>query len=481
MNDQQMDRMINAIEHQNRLLMAAYQGGDMVGKSVATHNVSPLHHGPGGLFSAAGLDQVVLSTVLKPRGLGPLLPAFPNFDTNPGFFTLTGASDDVGAEPADVCADAPTGYLKGCILTARFGRIIRDTNTIEPGATLMRLHRGDFQDLQLVGSLLSDQGGNGMMYPSEIDEAGLMDNVLKAEMVNVGIRMERKVAKMLWTGSPAASVGEGYKEFPGLDNQIVTGHVDRDANTLCPSVDSLVLTANKLITQFDMVGALQSMMYFVEQLAEDTVGSLDGVFVMRPQVWQELTNIWPCQYSTNGCAAVVSGTARVVLDGRDNITERDNMRRNFRIPINGKEYPVILDSGIHEDNSTTAAGLAPGQFKSSIYFIPLRLNGNMPVTYWQYIDWRAAMPQVELTNNNAEFWTDSGRFTWAYEGVNWCYKLKLRTEPRVILRTPQFAFRIDGVITEPMLHLRDWDPDSLYHVNGGISLRSAPVQNAVWL
>lgn len=481
MNDQQYDRLLSALEKQNALIMAAYQSDKL--KSTATHNTAQLFHGPGGLFSGAGLDQTILTTHIRPRGIGSVIPAFPSFDVNPAFATLTGVSDDIGAEPVDVCADAPTGYIKGCTLTGRFGRIIRDTNTIEPGATLLRLHRGDFQDLRLVGNLLSEDG-NGVMFPSDLNEADFMNMVTKAEMVNAGIRVERKLAKMIWTGSPSASVGNGYIEFPGIDNQVVTGHVDRDdGNVLCPSVDSLVMSANFLkVANYDIVGALSAGIFYTENLAQETFGSADFAIVMRPQMWQEVTEVWPCQYNTGACGPLATGNARVILDGKANVDARDEMRRSFTLHINGKDYPVILDTAIHEDNAATNANLDPGQYSSSIYFLPLRVNGNMPVLYWEYLDWRAAMPQVALTQQNAEFWTDGGRFLWGYEATAaWCYKLKLRTEPRIILRTPQLAFRIDGLMIEPQLHLRDYDPKSFYWVNGGVSLRPTPVQNAVWL
>jgi hypothetical protein len=80
------------------------------------------------------------------------------------------------------------------------------------------------------------------------------------------------------------------------------------------------------------------------------------------------------------------------------------------------------------------------------------------------------------------FWTDNGSYSWALEQIKWCYKLALKTERRIILRTPQLAGRIDNVKYEPLQHLRDSDPSGAYFKDGGVSLRGGMVQtpHAVW-
>ena len=79
--------------------------------ALQTHTGTMLH-GPGGLFNTPGLEDALISTHVKARGLGQLLPAFPSRSTNPWFGLLTGFSDDVGSEPIYPCDDAPSGYIK---------------------------------------------------------------------------------------------------------------------------------------------------------------------------------------------------------------------------------------------------------------------------------------------------------------------------------------------------------------------------------
>jgi hypothetical protein len=467
------DLVIGLAENQN--------GDNRVKSNVGTANTSQMLHGTGGLWAVMGGESEIISTHVKPRGLGTVLPGFPAFSEVPKFGFLTGISDDIGSEPTAVCADAPTGYMKGGYITAQFGRVFRDTEDIDIGETIRQINRGETMDLQLFGAILSDAAG--VLFP-QMDASGVLDLVTKAQMVVAATLMERVLAQMIWTGSPANNTEPAYREFPGLDNQITTGHVDVDTGTALPSADSLVQNANfgLLGGALDIVGLMQEAEYHIATLAADTVGSVDGWIVMRPQVWQKLTEVWPCQYNTGECAdSVTAGNSTTFIDGRQNIAERDAMRRSMTININGSTYPVVLDSGINEDtNADDPTNIDPGQYVSSIYFVPRVINGNLPITYWQYLDFRAIGPQVALLNNQQTFWTDNGRFLWSYDGVHSCFKLKMRVEPRIVLRAPQLAWRIDNVMIDPGIHNREFHPDHAHWVDGGISLRAAVTQNAVW-
>jgi hypothetical protein len=44
-----------------------------------------------------------------------------------------------------------------------------------------------------------------------------------------------------------------------------------------------------------------------------------------------------------------------------------------------------------------------------------------------------------------------------------------KTEPRLILRTPQLAGRLQNVVYVPLQHADDPLPSQDYHVNGGVS------------
>ena len=152
------------------------------------------------------------------------------------------------------------------------------------------------------------------------------------------------------------------------------------------------------------------------------------------------------------------------------------------IDVNGRVYPVIIDDGIFESDSTNDANLIPGEYASTIYFVPLTIVGNFPVTYREYLDYNdgVADTNVALLQGRQDFWTDGGVYSWAIEQIKWCYKLALKTEQRIILRTPQLAGKIQNIKYVPLQHLRSSDPASPYHQDGGVSLRGERTFFAAW-
>jgi hypothetical protein len=458
---------------------------DLITKAPASTMTAQKLHGLTGTFATLGLDRDVISTHVQPYGIASILPILPSVMEDPRFGALTGFSDDIGNEPAEPCDDAPTGYIKSCNLTAQFGRVHRDTETVEMDKVMLRINRGDFTDLILHGFQFSGDDVSSGMVPSGLSTSQILNVVTLSQMVSAAVRVQRLLCDHDWNGDPANNnAGGGYKEYPGLAQQIATGQVDADTNTACPSLDSDVKDFNYndvCGTTLDIVEYMSMLEYYIYSLAQDTgMLPVEWVWVMRPQLWYELTACWPCKYNTNRCTGI-GGDHQVITDGRENITQRDEMRRSMTIDVNGRNYRVVTDTCIFENDSTNNANLAAGQYASDIFFVPLRVTGNFPVTYKQYVDYRQAAADIRLLRGKEDFWTDRGIFSWALEQTKWCYKLSLKTEQRVVLRTPQLAGRIDNVRYSPLQHLRDFDPDSSYWVDGGVSLRPTGSKYAAWL
>ncbi len=486
MDTQYLEKLNDLLERQTQLLDALASGrtgGVQVGKKAAAAvNQATLLFGAGGIFSTPGIQPDVISAMIRPKGLLAKLPWFPSVQEQPRFASLTGFTGTTGSEPVNPCDNAPAGYMKGCNLTAAFGRVARDTQTIEWDKVMLQLHSGVNTDLTLRGKLL----GLDNLDPSALSEADVLNIVTMAEMVGVGVQLERINSRLLWRGNPANNTaGGGYKEPPGLDRQIATGQVDADTNTACPALDSdvksfllaLVNAGNPNIVEH--VSMLEFYLnYNAERMGLDPV---EWVIAMTPGLWQELTEVWPCQYNTNRCASAVIGAAsQVFIDGRENIAQRDAMRQGLFIDINGRRYNVVIDTGIRELTNIDTAGVPAGQYASSIYFIPLTINGGFPVTYLEHVDYRAGARDIALLRGTEQFWTDRGMFSWATEVNKWCYKLSAKVEWRVVLRTPQLAGRIDRVRYAPLQHIRDADPTSPYWTDGGVSIRATPSTSHVW-
>ena len=445
--------------------LVAEKDGGLHTKTPASVNTATMLHGATGIFAGPGLERDVITAYVRPYGIASSLPLYPSVSEDPRFASLTGYTATYGDEAANACDDAPQGNVKACNLTARFGMERLDTQTIDMDKVMLKVNRGDFTDLVLRGKVL----GMANLEPSGLDQGRILDVVTMSEMVTVGVNMERRLSQRIWQGVVTIA-----NQFPGLDVQIATGQKDADTGTLCPALDSDVKDYNLADLDNTIVEYVSMLEYYLFHNAE-TMG-LDPVqwgIAMRPDLWQELTAIWPCAYNTNKCAsAVVSTDSQVFIDGRENTRDRDAMRNGMYLDINGRRYPVTTDVGIFEHNSTNNGDLIPGEFASSIYMIPLTITGGFPATYREYVDFRQAQPDVSLLRGLEDFfWTDAGVYTWAIEQIKWCYKLSLKTEQRVILRTPQLAGRIDNVKYSPLQHLREPYPDSPYNYDGGVSLR----------
>jgi len=469
------EKTLEVLQKMSDVLEGMKSKEDLHTKAPANFHTADRLHGFNGMFSSSDIERDVINAHMRPEGIGSVLPLMPTIDENPLFASLTGFGEYAGAEPTYVCEDAPTGYMKGALLTARFGRVRRDTDTIDMTQVMRRVNRGDMTDLILRGSVLGLSG----LTPSGLDQSGILDIVTKSEMITAAVMAERKLLEMMWQGSFAIA-----GEFPGLDVQIATGQKDAETGVLVPSLDSDVKNYNYASVANTLIVEYMSMLehYLRNNARKMGLEPVTWVWVMRPDLWQEITAVWPLAYHSQKGALLNGLNATVFLDGRTNVDERDAMRQGRYLDVNGNRYQVILDDGIYEKNNITTAGLIPGQYASSIYFVPLTIAGGMPATYRQYLDYRQAQPNVSLLQGHEDFfWTDNGLFTWAISQVKWCYKLHLLTEQRVVLRVPQLAGRIDNVKYQPLQHLRDSDPDSPYFKDGGVSLRGVnTTPYAVW-
>lgn len=474
MSDETLLKQVADILSQQTEILTELKESNVTKAPSATVHTAVRLHGSGGIWAGPGLEREVITAHIRPEGLASLLPTIPSTSEDPRFASLTGFTGAVGDQPDNACDEAPKGYVKGCNLTARFGRIRFDTNTIEMDKVMLTVNRGDFTDLVLRGRLL----GLTNLVPSGMSESDVLDVITMSEMVTAGILMERELTNQLWQGVVAIA-----NNFPGLDVQIATGQKDADTGALCTALDSDVKDYNFADLGNDIIEYVSMLEWYVRHNARKMgLMPVSWVWVMRADLWYELTAIWPCAYNTDRCTGAVGANSTVFIDGRENVTERDLMREGMFLTVNGTRYPVVIDDGIFEHNNINNGNLEAGEYASTIYLVPLTIAGGMPVTYREYVDYRRAQPDISLLRGLEEFWwTDGGVYSWAVEQVRWCYELSLKTEQRVILRAPQVAGRIDSVKYSPLQHLRDSDPDSAYHFNGGVSVRggiSSP--NAVW-
>ena len=474
---------------------------DLIGQYVAENiqktqtvgaPVGPYVHGPGGLFGVRGLERDVISTHTQIIGsLGELAPIRSSIDINPLFPYITGFLRSDQQEKDAVCDDpVQAANFKTCIQTTQFGRKEFKTRQAEINRIGQRINRGEFMDLRIVNSPLVEQMGGLMQgfFGLKGQSSILAGREMVMRLVEVGVAFQRWFCPHVFTGNPSNnSAGGGYKEFPGLDLLISTGKVDALTGTTCPSLDSDIKDFNyRNVTSNDdpnIVRTITTMFRILNRrAAQQGMSPVDLRIVMREPLFYELTRVWPCQYNTDGCS--VGQTASQEVNMQNAVQFRDAMRNGRYLLIDGRQVQVILDDCITEETTTDNAAIPLGGFSSDIYFVPFSIMGNYQTFYWEYYDYRNdVLPGAgDVRAAPTFFWSDNGVFLWGLKAPdNWCVEVIAKTEPRLILRTPQLAGRLQNVVYVPLQHPNDPLPSQDYHVNGGVTTgRPFPSPYSEW-
>ena len=441
-------------------------------------------HGPGGHLSFPGVDPAVFHTVMGARSMLSQLPATPSQYTNPTFQVITGVQDITGGEPDGVCDASPVaGLMKSCMLTSVFGKYKRQTSELELDRVGQRTDRADPMDLALVGSPLADTGifSAGAQDPNF--PADMLTNEVSRKFWERNVAIHRLLSRQLWTGTPVNNTGAGgYKELTGFESLINTGNVDAENGQSCAAIDSYLTNFN--FQRFDLDGggtalveAITDMYYQVKDRAERMgVNPVRWVFAMRPQLFYELTNVWPCSYLTYRCQ--VAGNERVNIDGADQVRFRDEMRTGKYLLIDGERVPVITDDGMSELTDEESADVPAGCFGTDIFLIPMSVVGGRAVTFLEYFQY--ANPAIQDSLGNMVLGRVEGAFiTWPVQ-TRACYQWETKIEPRLVVRTPWLAARLQNVVYCPVQHARDAFPDAPYFTDGGRVSRAGPSFFSLW-
>lgn len=451
--------------------------------TTATGSTHNLVHGPGSMFGQAqvGIEPEVISTMMHWRGVADVLPTVGVRTRELLLPFITGVEPTSSTEPTTECANCIAGETEACLQHYPLGKVCRQTQTMTPERIIERLNRGDI-DL----TLLNDQlGSDSPWHPGDsfasLGQQGLMQVAAAwALMFELPPLFMAALSPMVYSGNPVNNSGDGYREFRGLQLLVNTGFRDAIANVTCPALDSDVKNANYkdvASTAATTVYQLVEMAhYYVRNNAEgQRLAPATWAVVMRPELWQVLSGYVPQQAILNTIANMtIPNNVTVNLDGQTIVNERNAMRNGKYIPLNGEMVPVIIDHGIPESNNANNANLNPGEYASDIYILPLTYLGNRPAMRVEYKDYRF-ISEVQATDDligGLYSWSPDGRFSWTWVKDGPCFLIRANIEPRIILRTPQLAARIQNVKYVPIQHLREPDPDGSYFYKGGVSTRA---------
>lgn len=451
--------------------------------------VTPYIHGDGGLFNLQGTDNKVISAIVGPMsGLMGALPVVNGeFGTAPNSYggldpdatiaitgVTSGAADSFANQPTTDCAEGPVGGLpKAGVYTNQFGRYRFSTREV----SMYRAGRLASPCEPLTLQLMNQPNMfSGIGLPSNVPslENAIYNEIASRiyESVMSGARM---FSQRLWIGSPSNNNGEA-RDIWGLESQINTGtHIDRTSSAVLRALDPDVKLFN-----YDMIGGSgRDIVEYIEEADNYVTFNAESMgldeytywLVLRPQAFRQATAVWPLRESFMAIRTLTNlggSHSNINFDAASVTAQRNQMRRERWLPINGKQVPVILDTTIPEKNVKTASQLKAGQYASDIYGIPKTVRGNMPVTFWKYFNHdngqAAAIAKFAGTNT---FTTDAGVFRWYVSFKNGCLTLTWEFSPKLVCLAPQLAFRITNVGYEPLQHERDAYPDSDYFFNGG--------------
>jgi len=269
-----------------------------------------------------------------------------------------------------------------------------------------------------------------------------------------------------------------------LDIHINKGNkIDSTSQASCTAADSDVKSFGN-----NLVGSATNIMRYLEmtdafvmyKARRQGLGTPEYIIAMRPELWQEITEIVPVQKYQKVIAAVnlvTNGRATLTAEGA--LNERNIMRDSLLIPLNGRMVRVVVDDTIAETSLGNISGIPT--YASTIYGIPLTVMGGFPVTFWEYFNHdndQAAM--IEAAARGLTWTTDGGLFRWTSEFAKGCLKLNATMTPRLRMRTPQIAWRIDNVAYQPLQHFSSWDPNSAYFVDGGPTTGGANKYYSAW-
>ena len=443
-------------------------------------------HGNGGNFRLPGVDPQLFHTIVGNRGILGQLPTVATTQTDPTYAIVTGVTADTGAEPDAVCDTAPVaGLMKNCVTSAPFGRYTRRTQEIELTRLGKVSDRSDPMDLRMVGTPISQSGlfleagpaGAGGSAPGD-----LLANETRRKFWELGISIHRFISQQLWTGSTANNSGAGgYAEINGFERLVATGYNDVLTNNVCPAVDSQLLDMNYAridASGTEIVDALSYLVRYAKNLAFRTgVDPVRWVLAMREELFYELTAVWPCAYLTYRCE--IAGNARLNIDGAEQLRMTQEMRQGNYLLIDGMRFEVVLDDGISADTPTTDASVTEGCSSSDIFLIPMSIGGGIATTYLEYMDYGNASIATAIADSKVAA-TVEGPWLTTLDQTRTCIAWQTVMEPRLVLRTPWLAARLQNVMYCPTLNVRQPFPTDPYYLNGGATGRTGPSYYALW-
>lgn len=456
----------------------------------------PYGHDVAGLFARPGQEPKIFSMMMLPKTafLDSLPVMKDQYAEASGFggkshplnTVITGLKkgdlDDISNQPTEACDDGPEGgLLKICTFTHPYGAYLGGLS-IDLEKVGMQRDYADPTYLQLVNNPTQLVDPAGVTGPTLGAGGSILVDEFALRLFRSVASYKRMLSRRVWVGDPTNSIGsQNWADITGLDILINAGN-KRDflSGAVCSAADSdikafgygIVHPDNSLqITRiFQMVDAMFHYLHWNSR--EMGLDPAEIEIVMHPNLFDEITKIWPIARYVEALAAMANfAGGRLNVEADNVIGLKESLREQSVLPIRGRMVKVIQDNTIPEQNSTNNANLAKGTYASDIYFNCRSVMGGVPTCYIDPFDLSNRLLESIINRGNVRstFTTDGGMFRWYVKEKNNCIQWTYKSMWRLMQHATQLCGRITNVGYMPVQHVRDWDPDSDYFKNGGIT------------
>lgn len=437
--------------------------------AVPTHGPFPGNSNQFGVFSGAGVRPGVWNATPRVRSFASAIPMYKTQINQELIDIATGVSVGSGTNQTSACVVGPKpGVLSAMRFASTFGIIHESTKIFDLTQAGLRRNRADV-DRESYNIALTQN--NWLPEVPGINGENPLNNVLRTEIMALGIELERNISQVHFVGT-AGTENNTYlgvaRQWNGLDQLIKTGYVDSVSLVAAPAADSTVVSFNADASSTDTFGrtliaalidTYYSMVDFLHRLGIEPGYAL----VMRPDMFRAIAQIWSCSYSTTRCTSSVAGQP-LVRDAVSVRAEYEQMLAGHYLPMEGANVPVLLDDSIARDT------LGNGYFQSDIYGVALTGNGR-PVIYGEYFD--MGNPEaMEVANfaGMSDSITDvinNGMYRVFKRATGGCVEYDFFARPRLIVDSPFMHFRLDNVFYRSAFNQHDAIPGQSYYVTPG--------------
>jgi hypothetical protein len=155
---------------------------------------------------------------------------------------------------------------------------------------------------------------------------------------------------------------------------------------------------------------------------------------------------------------------------------RDRFMAESVLPIDGRDYPVIIDNLMSVSRSAHGNGT---KHCSDIFILTTQVEGQRAL-WGEYLNFNevggAALAYLrQLFGNNPIAITDGGRFAHAptFSG-GFCFDVRTLMSTRIVARMPQLQGRVQNVCAKPLYNKAYPDvtgSDDTYELAGGVSTK----------